>query len=149
MKNDKQKKIFLDHLRKIPIIQFACEKSGIGRTTVYRWKKRSKKFSEDMEKAIGEGEELINDMSESQLISLIREKNFAAVRFWLTHRNSKFREKVEVTAKIERQDELTEEQEKTVREAIKLAAFDKPRELTNNAQKNEPAKESGEQKGAS
>ena len=45
MKNSKQKKIFLDHLRKIPIIQVVCEKSGIGRTTVYRWKKQSKKFA--------------------------------------------------------------------------------------------------------
>jgi len=125
MKSRKQKKIFLDHLRKIPIIQVACEKSSIGRTTVYRWKKQSKKFSKDLEKAIDEGEALINDMGESQLISLIREKNFAAVRFWLAHRNPKFRERVEVTTNLQGQEELSKEQKTVVREALRLASLGK------------------------
>ena len=90
-----------------------------------------------MDKAIEEGEALINDMSESQLISLIRDKNFAAVRFWLTHRNPKFRERLEVNAKIERQEELTDEQKKTVREAMKLASLAGSNKLINKVQKNE------------
>ena len=124
MKKIKQKKIFLDHLRKIPIIQVACEKSGIGRTTVYRWKKQSKKFACDMEKAIEEGEELINDMGESQLISLIRERNFAAVRFWLTNRHSKFCDRLEVTGNIKTpQNAMSPEQQAVVAEALCLASL--------------------------
>ena len=101
-----------------------------------------------MDKAIEEGEALINDMSESQLISLIRDKNFSAVRFWLTHRNPKFRERLEVNAKIERQEELTDEQKKTVREAMKLASLAGSNKLINKVQNNEQEKqESGETQG--
>ena len=124
MKTEKDKKIFLDNLRKIPIIQIACERSGISRATVYRWKNEDEEFAKALEEALGEGEALINDMSESQLIALIRDKSFAAIRFWLNHRHEKFRERVEVTTKIEKQNELTPEQEEVVREALKLASFD-------------------------
>ena len=77
-----------------------------------------------MEKAINEGEALINDMSESQLISLIREKNFAAVRFWLTHRHSKFRDRLEVTGNIKTpQNAMSPEQQAIVVEALRLASL--------------------------
>ena len=38
MKKDKVKDAFLEQLRKVPIIQVACEKVGISRNSVYRWK---------------------------------------------------------------------------------------------------------------
>lgn len=104
---------------------YACEKTSIARSTVYRWREQSKKFARDMEKAIDEGEALINEMGESQLISLIRDKNFPAVRFWLTHRNPKFRERVEVTTNLQGQEELSKEQKTIVREALRLASLDK------------------------
>ena len=123
MKNNKQKKIFLEHLRKVPIIQVACEKAGIARATIYRWKKQNKKFAKDMEEALAEGEALINDMGESQLISLIRDKNFSAIRFWLNHRHSKFRERVEVNANIQKTlEKLTPNQEALVQKALHLAS---------------------------
>ena len=125
MKTENDKKLFLDNLRKIPIIQVACERSTVSRASIYRWKNEDKEFAKNMEAAMAEGEALINDMSEGQLISLIREKNFPALRFWLIHRNPKFREKIEVTAKIEKREELTPEQEDVVREALRLASLDK------------------------
>ena len=125
MKTINDKKHFLNNLKKIPIIQVACERSTVSRASVYRWKNEDKKFAKAMEESIAEGEALINDMSEGQLISLIREKNFPALRFWLIHRNPKFREKIEVTTKFEKQEELTPEQEDTVREALHLASLDK------------------------
>ena len=125
MKTENDKKLFLDNLKKIPIIQVACERSTVSRASIYRWKNEDKEFAKDMEEAMAEGEALINDMSEGQLISLIREKNFPALRFWLIHRNPKFREKIEVTAKIEKREELTPEQEDVVREALRLASLDK------------------------
>ena len=125
MKTENDKKLFLDNLKKIPIIQVACERSTVSRASVYRWKNEDKKFASNMEEAMAEGEALINDMGEGQLISLIREKNFPALRFWLIHRNPKFREKIEVTTKLEKQEELTSEQEDVVREALRLASLDK------------------------
>lgn len=121
MKKNRKKKEFLDHLRKIPIVLVACEKSGLSRNTVYRWRKEDKEFQREMDEALLEGEEMVNDMSESQLLTMIKEKNWSAVSFWLRHRNPKFRDKLEVTTKSELQEELTPEQEAIVREALSLA----------------------------
>ena len=75
-----------------------------------------------MEEALAEGEALVNDMSESQLLTLIKEKNFSAVRFWLNRRHPKFKDKVEVTTKIGlHDDELTDEQEEIVKRALTFA----------------------------
>ena len=58
-----------------------CEKSGISRATYYRWKKDDPDFREKAEEALMDGESLINDMAESQLISAIRDQNMTAIIF--------------------------------------------------------------------
>jgi predicted DNA binding protein len=123
MKKSKLKDQFLAELRRIPIVQVAEEKTNVSRNSIYRWKKSDEKFSEAMEEALAEGEALVNDMSESQLLSLIKEKNFQALSFWLRHRNPRFKDKVEVTTKFEKNEALTPEQENVVREALKLASL--------------------------
>lgn len=125
MKSNDTKKLFLENLKKVPIIQVACEKAGISRATVYRWRDKNKKFRKTLNEALSEGESLINDMGESQLISLMKEKNFSAIRFWLNHRHNKFKERVEITTKSEEQEKLSPEQQKIVKEALKLASFGK------------------------
>lgn len=125
MKTVKDKKMFLENLKKIPIIQAACERSNVSRASVYRWKNEDKDFAKALDKALSEGESLINDLSEGQLISLIKEKNFSAIRFWLNHRHNKFRDRMELTTKIEKQEDLTPEQEEAVRQALCLASLDK------------------------
>lgn len=74
-----------------------------------------------MEKALAEGEALVNDMSESQLLTLIKEKNWSAISFWLRHRNPKFKDKVEITSRVEDSGELTPSQAAVVRKALQLA----------------------------
>lgn len=126
-KKNKVKDSFLAELRKIPIVQVACERSGVSRNSVYRWRKENTKFSDEMDMALAEGEDLVNDMSESQLLTLIKEKNWSAINFWLRHRNPKYKEKVEVTTKLSVEDDtLTSEQETIVRKALELATFSKP-----------------------
>lgn len=125
MKSNDTKKLFLENLKKIPIIQVACEKAGVSRATVYRWRDKDKKFRKTLNEALSEGESLINDMGESQLISLMKEKNFSAIRFWLNHRHDKFKERVEITTKSEEQEKLSPEQQRIVKEALKLASFGK------------------------
>ena len=71
MKRNRDKELVLEQLRKIPIITVACEKVGVGKSTIYRWRDEDKKFAKDLEEALVEGESLVNDMSESQLISLL------------------------------------------------------------------------------
>ena len=100
----------------------ACEKTNISRNSIYRWKNEDKEFQKEMEAALAEGEGLVNDMSENQLLLLIREKNWQAISFWLRHRNPKFKDKVEATVKLEnQQDSLTPEQEALLKKGLSLA----------------------------
>lgn len=123
MKKNKKQQEFFEQLKKIPIVSVAAEKTGLSRNSVYRWRKQDKEFEKEMEEAITEGEALINDMTESQLLTLIKDKSWPAISFWLRHRNPKFRERVEVTAKIEEVESLTPEQEALVRKALALGTF--------------------------
>ncbi|MEI8249449.1 MAG: hypothetical protein WCG07_03065 [Candidatus Taylorbacteria bacterium] len=113
-----EQKVLLEQLRKVPIVQIACERANIGRTTYYRWCREDSKFKKESEEAMNEGEEMINDLSESQLITLIKEKNFSAVKLWLRQHHPKYGNKLEVRTKIEAEDPMTPEQEALVREAL-------------------------------
>ncbi len=124
MKKDRTKTLFLEQIRKIPIIQVACEKVGVARSSVYRWRDEDEEFRQALEESLTEGEALINEMSESQLISLIREKNWQAISFWLRKRSPKFKDRVEVTGNIKSpQNALSPEQQAIVAEALRLASL--------------------------
>ncbi len=135
MKTDKLRDLLIIALKELPIVQIACKKVGIGRTTYYRWRK-NKNFSVAADAALAEGEALITDMSESQLISLIRNGNFQAVQLWLKTHHPKYGTKVEINGRLTYSDEpLTPEQSNIVQEAFRLASFDKTYE--NDKQKND------------
>jgi len=122
MKKNKKRDEFLEHLRNLPIILVAAEKSGLSRQTIYRWRNENEEFLKAMDKAMREGEEFVNDMSESQLLTMIKEKNWSAISFWLRHHHSAYRNRVEIATVIP-QEELTPEQEEVVREALRLATL--------------------------
>jgi len=122
MKKDRTKTLFIEQIRKMPIIQVACEKLGIARSSVYRWRDEDEEFAKELEEALTEGETLINEMTESRLISLIRDKNWQAISFWLRKRSPKFKDRIEVTGNIKSiQQELTPEEQIIVTEALRLA----------------------------
>lgn len=81
MKKNKIQGKFFEELRTIPIVQVACEKSGVSRNSVYRWKKEDKSFSKKMDQALADGVAFVSDMSESQLLTLIKEKVFLHLAF--------------------------------------------------------------------
>ena len=123
MKQDKLKNSMIVALKEMPIVQFACKKVGVGRTTYYRWRE-NKKFAKEADAAIAEGEAFITDMSESQLISLIRDRNFQALQLWLRHHHPKYGDKIEVTGHLNVKEEpLTPEQEELVEKALGLAGL--------------------------
>ncbi len=143
MKKNKLQDGFFAELRKVPIVQVACEKTGVSRNSVYRWKKEDPKFSKEMDQALVDGVALVNDMSESQLLTLIKEKNYPAISFWLKHRNDNYKNTIEITTK-EDTEELTPEQKKIVREALRLGTTiisDNQNKYENNS--NDSAKISG------
>lgn len=130
MKKNKFQDQFLDELRKVPIVQVACEKTGLSRNSVYRWRKGDKEFLKKMDDALAEGVALVNDMSESQLLTLIKEKNYPAISFWLKHRNDNYKNKLEITTK-EDSEQLTPSQAKIVKQALKLANITKSKSIKN------------------
>jgi ACT domain-containing protein len=114
----------LENLRKLPIVQIACEKTGISRATYYRWRKEDEEFTKSTDEALQEGVTLVSDMAESQLLTQIRDGNLGAVMYWLKHRNQNYNNKLEVTARIKQDNEaLTPEQEAAITEALKMASF--------------------------
>ena len=137
LRQAKEKELILGQLRRIPIIQVACEKAGIARATFYRLRNDDPNFKRAVEEAVGEGVAFITDMSESQLIILIKEKNWPAISFWLRHHHPNYTNKLEIVgSSLVTYEELTPEQEKLVKRALELASFDaEPNPIENNDNK--------------
>lgn len=124
IKKAKQKELFVDQLKKTPIIQLVCEKLDIGRTSYYRWYKADEKFAEECDKALGEGKYLVNDMAESVIINAIKDRNLSATFFWLKHHHSTYANRLEVTTK-NGDLSLTDEQKEIIRTSLSLASFER------------------------
>ncbi|MFA6348112.1 MAG: helix-turn-helix domain-containing protein [Candidatus Paceibacterota bacterium] len=130
MKKNKFQELFLLELEKVPIVQVACEKTNLSRNTVYRWRKEDLSFAKKMDESLSKGVALVNDMSETQLLTLIKEKNWPAISFWLKHRNDNYKNKLEITTK-EDDERLTPSQAKVVKQALRLAAITKSKSINN------------------
>lgn len=130
MKKERVAETFLAHLRKVPIVQVACEKAGVARNSVYRWRNDDPDFSKAMDEAMAEGEAIMNDLGESQLLTMMKDYHWQAIAFWLSRRNPKFKNKLEVTSRVEPRDGLTPEEEEMWMKALKYAngVLDKPHE---------------------
>ncbi len=93
-RQSKDRQVLLDALREMPIIQVACKRASISRATYYRWRNEDREFRRAVEEAINEGVLFINDMSESQVITLIKEKKMPAITLWLKHNNERYGAKI-------------------------------------------------------
>lgn len=123
MKTD-QKELLLEQLKKTPIVQIACERSGVSRATFYRWKSEDTEFKKSAELSIIEGEILITEMTEGQLVSLIKDRNFHAIQLWLRHHHPKYSNKVELFGNLKIETEpLTPEQQELTAQALRLAGL--------------------------
>lgn len=111
-----QRRLLVEQLRKIPIIQVACEKVSVSRATYYRWTNEDPAFADEVNVAIMEGTAFINDMAESQLITAIKDQNFAAISFWLRNRHKSYTNKVEVTTT--NKSEMTSEERQLLERAF-------------------------------
>jgi len=139
VRQSKQKELFIEQLKKTPIIQVVCEKVGITRTTYYRWHKADKKFAEEADMALADGSGLVNDLAESQLMTAIRNGNLTAIIFWLKHHHRTYANRVELSLQQPVSEELTPEQEAIVKKALALASLTEPEPLaapSNSSDKN-------------
>lgn len=136
MNKEKKKKQVLRELEQVPIVQYACKKVGLGRSTFYKWREEDAKFKEGVEKAIHEGDQFINDMAESQLISAIKDKNLRAIIHWLKHHHSVYKNKLEIEGSVKHEvSTLTQEQEELIERSLNFSGM-----LENPKLKNEESK---------
>jgi len=93
MKTNKSKELFLEQLKQTPIVEVACQKTGMARATYYHLRKTDPKFAEVADLALAEGKMLINDLGESQLISGMKAGNMTAIIFWLKNNHLNYKQK--------------------------------------------------------
>lgn len=83
------KKKILEQLEKIPIIEHACQRAGVPRSTYYRWIKDDINFRHKAIGAQDKGYLAINDIAESKLVQKVTDGEWKAVTYWLesNHKN--------------------------------------------------------------
>lgn len=90
MRNQSDKNKFLEKLSTTPIVSVVCRQTSISKATIYRWIEKDEKFKEKFEKAVLRGRDSMNDLAESVLISLIKDKNIRATEYWLTNNHGTY-----------------------------------------------------------
>lgn len=88
---EKSKAEFIERLKQAPIIQLVCEKMGIPRSTLYRWKDEDLDFEDDIADAISEGQQFMDDIVENKFMALVNDKHWPAIHCYITRRHPKYR----------------------------------------------------------
>lgn len=88
---EKSKAEFIEQLKQAPIIQLVCEKMGIPRSTLYRWKDEDLDFDDDIADAMSEGQQFMDDIVENKFMALVNDKHWPAIHCYITRRHPKFR----------------------------------------------------------
>lgn len=122
-RQQKDKEAVIENLKRMPIIEIACNKSSVSRATYYRWKEQDSAFSQAVDKAQEEGEALIRDVAVSKIIKGINDDNLTAAMYWLNHRDPRFSNKVEISTTTKPQEALSKEQEEVVKQALVLTGL--------------------------
>lgn len=89
-RQEKLKGVFLENVKKTPIIQLACGKTGISRSTFYRWSKDDTDFYQKYLDAENSGREYMNDAMESILIQKAKTGNMTAIIFYLKYNHPRY-----------------------------------------------------------
>ena len=84
------KKKLLEQLEKTPIIDYACQKVGIARSTYYRWISDDAEFNHNALTAEERGRLSMNDVAESKLIQKVNDGDMRAIMYWLESNHKKY-----------------------------------------------------------
>jgi hypothetical protein len=116
------KKAFIEQLKRTPVIEQACQKVNLSRATVYRWIKEKKSFEKEIDLALVEGRTFMCDIAETQLFSLIGDKEFKAISMYLRTHSPRYNDTIEVKG-LTAEPVLTKEEQKQIRAALKLSSI--------------------------
>ena len=82
----------LKELESNPLIETACRKVGIARSTYYRWGEVDPTFKRKSEIAQDKGRAKLNDFAESKLLENVQQNQHSAIAFWLSHNTARYRQ---------------------------------------------------------
>ena len=116
----KEKQAFLDALAKQPILSIACERSGVSKASYHRWKSEDQEFSKNVDEAMTEGRGLVSDVAKAQLISLIKDKNFQAIKLWLTSLDADFKPSLLIEGEMKIEKKLSPEEAEELRRTFEI-----------------------------
>jgi len=118
------KQILLEQLRINHVIELACQRAEVGRSTYYRYRQQDPEFAKEADEAMREGILFINDIAEGSMISAIKNKNMSAIQLWLRTHHPAYATKLQISGTIEQlREDLTPDEQRVVEEALKLAAI--------------------------
>ena len=117
----KFKEAMINVLKEMPIIEVAVKRAGVSRDTYYRWRRDDKNFLRQSEDALSQGIEFINDMSESQIVTLIKDKKMPAITLWLKTHHPRYGSPKSYTPITPAKD-LTSEESEILVKALALAS---------------------------
>ncbi|MFA6486044.1 MAG: phBC6A51 family helix-turn-helix protein [Candidatus Magasanikbacteria bacterium] len=122
--NDELKQLFLDQLKKTPVIQLVCEKINVSRASYYRWRDQDPEFIKESDAALIEGRAVMSDIAETQLLNAIHSQNLSAILFYLKTHSEVYSPKLQLSGKLEIKDKpIPPEQMAIIRKAVELSGI--------------------------
>ncbi len=101
MKKHRKSKLFLEELRKTPVINAVCKQVDISRNTVYRWLKEDPDFRQEYEECLSRGIDNVNDLAISQVINKIKQGDTGMTKYWLSHNHYGYMKKQDIPIRQE------------------------------------------------
>ena len=126
VETEKNKRALVAQLRRTPTVQSACQATGVGRSTYYKWRAHDFVFGRAADSAIEAGKFLVNDMAEAQIMRMIREGNITACIFWLKYNHPAYAKRHIHEHDIVCDRESTEERHIDNEEFLKMVALHHP-----------------------
>lgn len=135
----KLKKLFLEQLTKTPIVSLVAEKTGVPRSTYYRWIKEDPDFWLLAQEIYTEWVRWLNDMATSQLMKLVKDWDRHAITFWLRTRDPEFGGVITRVQKPEGMAALSKEKREALRALLahREACYNERMDRENNTTHNE------------
>lgn len=81
----------IEILKKYPIVEAACSKVGISRSTHYEWINRDERYSEKVNQALSLSVDIVSDIAENNIISAVKRGDHKASTFWLRHHKPEYK----------------------------------------------------------
>lgn len=81
----------IELLSKYPIVEAACSKVKISRSTHYKWMSEDDKYRERVDEALAISIETVNDLAENNIIAGIKRGDHKSSTYWLNHNKERYK----------------------------------------------------------